>query len=209
VAAPAVNLIDDFNRASLGSNWSDFSGAGASALAINASTTLAKGGANYCGSFYNVSTFTRPCETYLSSAWTYVGGSLYFGLALYINPTGTFDGYKIGTDTDASPDRMVLYRTDDGSDTELGSHNITVASGDRFALQLDATHVRMWIDDGGAGWAEVASAADTTYSSSLAITIDIFDTGGTDILLDNLNGGAISGAVAAIPSLVMAPPVAA
>lgn len=191
MAAPSASIIDDFNRASLGSNWTQYDGTDAS-LAIVSSTLLGRGGGAYTGAYYNVTTYDRPCETYITLVDGIVSTTRYFGLFLLDAPnTSTGNGYKLGVDTGVSPDAMKLYEYNNGVDAEIASYENPMNDGTRWALQLDATHVRLWSDE-GAGWVERTQAADTSHSGPFYVVIDIFDVV-DEVRLDNLGAGEIGG----------------
>lgn len=208
MAAPAASVIDNFNRASLGANWSTFTQAG-TALTIVSSTLLAPGSNNYTGSYWNAATFSRPCEAYMTIVSGITGTTNYCGLMFIDTPNNTEtndDGYYLGTDTGDIPDSVKLYRVDNGVATQIPAgteHASSIPDNSRWAIQLEATNVKLWSDE-GSGWVERISTADTTYSPAFRVVIDIFDPGSDNVRLDDLGAGAIAGA--ATTSLIWRPP---
>jgi hypothetical protein len=193
VAFPITSVIDDFNRASLGGNWSEMTDADGP-LAIYSSTIL--GGApatNYCGSYWNVATYGPDCEAYI----TYTGAGLtgeYFGLWIRAQGPGAanIDGYKV-TYSDVGGGSLSLIKvTNFTTEVTLDSLAAVPTSGHKIGIQAVGDLITGWRDTGG-GWTQILDATDSTYAGAGHIVIDLFDIGSDTARLDNFGGGTISG----------------
>lgn len=182
-------ILDNFNRASLGSNWSVI-GSANEQLAIDGSTRLHGGVDSYTGSYWNVANFGPDVEAFV----TYIGasglaGSNYFGLwaRLQDGSDTTPDAYIAGFNSNV----LTLSKKIGGSDTALGTYAWNPDNGDKFGISCVGNIISAYTDE-GAGWIERIRVKDSSISAAGRIALDIYDPNVDDIYLDNFGGGTIA-----------------
>lgn len=186
----SATLLDDFNRASLGANWSDIDSANGP-LVISGSTELVGGPADaYTGSYYSAATFGPDVQAYATLSIPDALGSEYFGLWVRGSDMGTASptGYK----TSYSAGTLQLIKVVAGVDTQLGSNYSWFPDpGDKIGIEAIGTTIKVFTDE-GAGWVERISATDSSISGAGNIAIDIYDPAQDDVQLDDLYAGTVS-----------------
>jgi hypothetical protein len=183
---PTTGVLDDFNRASLGGNWSTLADAG-QPLQIVTSTALACGsGATYTGGYWNVATYGPDCEAYATYTGTALAGE-YLGLWIRAQGPGStnVDGYKV---TFSSGNLNLIKVTNFSTEATLDSIAWTPSSGHKIGIQAIGDQITGWRDTGG-GWTQVVDATDATYTTAGHIVVDIFDPASDNVRLDDLGGG--------------------
>lgn len=189
-------LVDDFNRASLGANWSTLFGAG---ITIDASQTLATGqGASDASdaSYYNASSYGPSGHFYAEQELGLAGS--WQGIHFVINPgSGTTDGYAWYVSYGGA-DRILNYRIDNDVLTQIGSQvSYTPADGDLVGIDRNATNGdnKAWVDTGG-GFSDLGGGwNDSTYTTGTSWRIALecsfaFDENGQG--WRNLWGGTVT-----------------
>lgn len=182
-------ILDNFNRASLGSNWSALALANGQ-LVIDGSIRIHGGADSYTGSYWNVDTFGPDVEVYA----TYVGAngdvsSNYFGLwaRLQDGADATPDAYLVT----ANNNTLSLIKKIGGNDTTLGTYAWNPDNGDKFGISCVGDIISAYTDE-GAGWIERIRVKDSSISAAGRIALDIYDPNVDNIYLDNFGGGTIA-----------------
>lgn len=194
MAFPTVStLIDDFNRASPGANWSTLFGSG---IRINVAQTFATGQAaadNGDASYYNAATYGPSGHFYATSEVGLAG--TWQGIHFVTTPgSGTTDGYSLFVSYDGT-NRIRAYRMDNDSLTQLGSQvSYTPADTDLVGFERDSGNgtIEAWVNT-GSGWTDMGGNwNDTTYATGTAWYVGLecsydFDNSGN--AWDDLRGG--------------------
>jgi len=184
MAFPTTGILDNFNRASLGANWTAYY----NTISIQSSTVLRGDTAsdqNVAG--WNVATYGPDVELYATIAtksaesirlWFSRGG-------------GGFQGYFVEAETSAG--NLNLRRVDNPGETTLRTvSSITWASGDAFGVSAIGSTFKLYRKPSGGSWGQVgADATDTTYTGNSSFTLDIWNDGAANCRLDDFGGGTV------------------
>lgn len=193
MADPSGRLLDDFNRASLGANWT--TGILTSdGLTINASTTLVWAGAGYrSGAYWNVVDF-GPNVCVIVDVST-APGTDNDGFGLYLRlvqlGTSTVDGYAVNIDLFSGVFTWTPQRLDNGAATQLGATVAqAVVAGDQIALMMVGSELTGWRKASGGSWSQVFTRTDATYAAAGKIGVEMLQNATTKI--NNLYVGPVS-----------------
>lgn len=183
MAFPNTPLIDDFNRASLGANYTTLLGTptiSSNQLAASVAPAVA---------YYNVFQVTD------GEAWcqipTLPGIAANFDLGIRLTDAGsiaTVDGYVIRFTQNVGTDTLSLIRiTNAAVGATLATFNQEVAAGDYIGIRAFGTLFSAYYRSGSTGFFTLlGSATDATYASGfLSFTMP-----NTTIRIDNFGGGA-------------------
>jgi hypothetical protein len=160
-----VLLLDDFNRATLGPNWSQMGG-WPNPADVAASTKFT-GNASYGGSYYNASTFGPDCAGYVTVD-NVVNEEFYIYFRLQSPSTTGIDGYMLRILTNAgTPHPWALFRITDNATTKIdvGSATQTIVDGCKLGFEASGASIKGHYYD-GASWANIVSATDATYGAA-------------------------------------------
>jgi hypothetical protein len=185
--APTTGLLDAFNRAVIGSNWSSILGT----LVISENTVLKTGTPNTTGTIYwNVSTYLDS-EVYA----TIVTKPTYGGnINLYARIDGSNNGYSI--EVDAYAGTIGIYRIDAGTQVMIDDYygpaliSQAISDGDSVCLSVTGNTITALYKSVGGSWVVLGSRYDITYTNPGYLAVSITDTGGTTVI-DNFGGGEI------------------
>jgi hypothetical protein len=187
MAFPDVTtLIDDFNRGSLGANWSAYGPAGTNIDISGNQLTNTAGG--YKGSYYNAATYGPDFDFYVTSTPSDIGSN-YFGLIFALNGAdATPDGYKMAF----ASNLIELFRVDAGSDTLIDSQSFTEQANDKFGLSRRGTTIQVYTFRGSTWTLQCEATGESAHASAGHFCVDMF---GTAPFLDDMSGGtfAVSG----------------
>lgn len=193
MAFPTQSVIDDFNRASIGANWTtDPMGAGDGALAL-ASDQVDGDGTDDSG-YYNVTTYGPNTEVFVDCT-TWAASSNQKGISLFARITtpgaGTCDGYRMRFLFDSvsgSNDLCTFDRIDNGTATEVAFSSPTNhATSDSFGFELSGSTMKGYRKRSGT-WTEIFSSSDGTYTGAGSIGLAVNDTSNAD----NFGGGTFT-----------------
>lgn len=199
-----TTLIDDFDRASLGANWTAFFGSGIQIF----SSTLATGqGAADASdaSYYNAATYGPSGHFYAESR---VGGAGSWQAIHFVTTpgSGTTDGYVIYVSYNGT-DRIRGYRIDNDVLTQIASQvSYTPADGDLIGLDRNAVTggLEAYVNTGG-GWTGLGGSwSDSTYASGTSWRVGLecsYDWASTGNAWDDLHGGTVTPSSGARPPL--------
>lgn len=187
---PTTSLLDNFDRASLGANWStDPYAAGQSALTITSNQASSSDGAG-C-SWYNVATYGGDCEVYIVIATKPSAGDTEIGLRTVSVGTIGVDGYDLECNVvaGAGNDLIEVNRIDNQTFTQLGA-SITQewAGGDSFGLEAIGSVLTAYYKSGAGSWSAIGNRTDATYSAAGYLTLMIES---TDARVDDFSGGTV------------------
>ncbi len=189
-----TTVIDNFNRASLGANWTTGSWYGDSALSIISSTLL--GCASDWGGGYYSATSYGPDVDLIVDVSTITSGQP-IGLFGRLDASNTPSGYKFMAYGAGS----YIARVDAGSDTQLGlTFTCTPVAGDKLGLEIiggTGNNITAHLYH-SAAWSAPATRSDGTYTGAGYFGLEI---GKLDDRLDNLSGGTISSGIAITAAL--------
>lgn len=182
MAFPNTPLLDDFNRASLGANYTTLLG-----TATISSNQLAASAAPAV-IYYN------PFQVTDGEAWiqiaTLPGAGTNYDLGIRLTDAGsiaTVDGYVIRFTQSAGTDTLALIRiTNAAVGATLATFNQEVAAGDYIGIRAVGTTLSAYYRSGSTGfYTLLGTATDATYASGyLSHTIP-----NTTMRLDNFGGG--------------------
>lgn len=197
MAFPLSAVLDNFNRTdatSLGANWTvgmDFGGTDNPHIISN-QTGFPSGESRWAYFYYNVSTYGPDCEVYIDVSVTATTcDSLALGLRV-VNPGATYDGYILAIDPETSTNNGGVLRIDDGVSTQLGAaFSQQLDSGDSAGMSMIGTTIRVYFNNDGAGWTEITSRTDGTYTAAGYLQ-NYWSTDDTSLRYDNFGGGTVT-----------------
>lgn len=167
---PAADLLDDFNRASLGSSWTTPGVLNANTgltIVSSAELTRESSGSYRQGGYYNASQFANLDEIIEMSAVGATGGD---GLGMYarlVSPGGSgADGYGVLVGFDGTDWEWTITTVTDAS-TPVGMTGLlpALAVGDQLALTCRGNLIMFWRKPSGGAWTQVGVVVDDSYSS--------------------------------------------
>lgn len=198
-----TTLIDDFARASLGSNWTTLTGAGNYIFSSIAFTSSSSGADSSDASYYNAATYGPSLDLFATFRWT--GSGSWAALRITRNQgSGTTDGYALYVSTNGT-DRIRFYREDNEVLTQVGSQVTYVpADLDLIGMDRDGDTMRVHVNT-GSGWTQLGSWSDSTYNTgTFNMTLEnSFDWFANGSAWDNMSGGtkAASGTGSWLPRM--------
>ncbi len=182
-------VIDNFNRAALGANWTTGAFFGDNALDI-CSTMLE--GPTFGGGYYSATTYGPDTELYFDcvnvSNWDddvsllmrLSGGNTPSGYGFFHSPTAA---------------TSTLARIDAGSLTVLGAaFTSTYAVGDKIGMDINGNSMACYKFTAGSWGSAIASRSDSTYTAAGNIGCELSNNGGFHPMFDNMSGGTIASA---------------
>lgn len=194
-------LLDDFNRASLGANWTTLTGAGNYIFSSIAFTSSSSGGDSSDASYYHAAAYGPSLDLFATFRWTSAGS--WAALRITRNQgSGTTDGYALYVSTNGT-DRIRFYREDNEVLTQVGSQVSYVPTDlDKIGMDRDGDTMRVHVDE-GSGWTQLASWSDSTYNTgsfnmTLENSFDLFFDGSA---WDDMSGGTKAASGGARPPL--------
>ena len=184
-----VALIDDFNRATLGSNWHTGTWFGDNLLTIHNNIEVGNPPASsWSGGYYNVTTFGPD----ISVAVDVTGDDVYTGghsLYARLNSSDSPNGYRVRVGLILAR----LTRLDDGVETTISTGSETslsrnLAPGDKIALEIIGNNIVGWVYQDGS-WGSYATAVDNTYPDAGYLGYEVGTDGnyGDNFRGENLN----------------------
>lgn len=214
MAFPTTGVLDDFDRASIGSNYTAIYGGGGLPRIVS-STIIDKGASSFCDAFYNVATYGADSEVYIDIVTKPANGNYVWLYARLQTPTTSgFDGYELQCNALAGTDTIELYRCVNTVFTLLATYTVEFASGDSVGMDVTGTGATVAVTayrrPSGGSWGAVGTYNDTNWNRITAAGyVGLGGGGDSGWRLDNLGGGTVVTATETIPYLVMAPPIAA
>lgn len=180
-----TTLIDNFNRASIGTNWHTGSWYGDNALAIYNNSNLTSS-ATWGGGYYNVTTYGPDINLIFDvvDAWSDI--SLFGRLNSSDSPSGYVFKWNVAVGGK-------IERIDGGVDTQLGAlFAISLSAGDKIGLEIIGNAISVYRYTGGA-WSLVATRTDdsNTYPDAGYLGAEVRNA--NEDLIDNMSGGTVSG----------------
>lgn len=182
---PNTPLLDDFNRTTLGPNWTN-SAFGDGACSIN-TNQLAGAAATANGCCWTAQTFNRDQEVYLDVPTVIVGAAIMDIIVRASATSGAFNCYLLRY-TPSTTTMDLRKITAGGSSVSIGtfSSSISLANGDSYGLQAIGSVFTAWKKTAGL-WAQVGGViSDSTFLTPGFIAIE-FET--TAARMDNFGGG--------------------
>lgn len=183
-AFPTQGVIDNFNRGSLGTNWTTLLGT----IDIVSSTVLGCSSAPGIGE-YNVTTYGADSECYFTI--TTVPGTDQYVSALARMTTlsiATTDGYMVRVYKRTTTDEWEIHRIDNATATQLGATMTQeFAANDSVGIEVAGTTITAYFKTGGS-WSAVGNRTDATYGAAGYLGAIFGDTTGR---VDDFSGGTI------------------
>lgn len=203
-------VIDDFNRASIGANWSLFE-TGAAIPEIISSTVVGSTGGAYKNGYYNVTTYGPDSEAYIDI--TTKGSS---AQACWLGVRGTTPGssstvYEFEIKAQVGTDTWTIYDGKSGTYTSRATGSQEFAAGEKFGVDAITSGSDVIVTGyryASGAWASLGTWTDTPATSPITAAGYIVYGQDQAWRCDNLSGGTIVTAATAIP-LVMPPPIPA
>lgn len=191
VGPSQTTVIDNFNRASLGSSWTTNGGSGLKSYSSTQITANATSGDN-CG-YYNAQQIDADCDLFAKLSAAGASGSWAAVFAFADPTTDNYTGYAAFFEPQ---DNLIdLWRCDGGSSsfTQLGSSAAwTEAAGDWLWLKKSGTTLKVYASRDGVLWSLLIEATDGTYSGPFWAGFDInYDAGSGGQAFDALSGGPL------------------
>jgi hypothetical protein len=211
-------VLDNFNRASIGTNWSG-QPLNDSAQTLTIQSSVAVGGSGYDYAWWNVTQFSDQTDSGAEIAIAIStlpanDGALW--AAFFKEPSAastTADGYELATTIRSGADDISAVRYLNGAATTILATTTLAsdwAAADLFIIRRSTTGVMQFIRDrGGTETVLHTLAADTTYTGSFFTSLGYFDGAGTIRLDDYSAGNYTVVSTDTRPILNMAAPVAA
>lgn len=164
-------ILDSFTGSDedpIATNWSGPIATGIDQLR-RVSNQLAPDSTNYCGSWYDVSTFGPDCEAYLTIAAKYgVNNALYLYARATSVGTAGIDGYVLQlNEVAAGTDTLALYRVDNWGLTQITTLvNQEVSVGDKIGIRCMGSRIEAWYWSPGGGWVLQSLAIDSNHATA-------------------------------------------
>lgn len=175
---PSTAILDNFNRATLGANWSVLAGN----LSLDANQLRTTGGAGSINvGIWNVATYGPDIEVYASMAAIPTSG---YRTTLYLRfDSGLGNSYFAQIDSNGS---VYIRRTDTGVPINLVSkaNAVTLTAGATFTFRAVGSTLSTFYNG-----MLVLSTTDATYATANSIGVGI--EGGSNARWDNFGGGTI------------------
>jgi hypothetical protein len=200
MAFPTTSVLDNFNRATLGTNWTNdpFHG-GATAFPIQGS--VAVGGTGYSEEWWNVATYGPDCECYVTISTNPTSGTSGQGFWVTAraqqesSAASTGDGYQAFVSKLAGTDKVQLIRIDNTVGTVLTPDTLTqeFADGESLGLEIIGSTLTAYRKSGGT-WTSIGNRSDATYGSAGHLSFGWSDSGAFPGRFDDFGGGTVTSA---------------
>lgn len=176
-------VIDDFNRAALGANYTNLAGT-ATITANQLASSVAPAVCVYTPENWIDAWAAMPITTLPA-----VGTSTDLGVRVQnIGSVATLTGYAVRFNRSAGTDTLSLIRIDAPvTAVVLQTSNQEVAAGDWIGIRIYGTELSSWYKTGANPFTFVGSVLDATYSGAGDVSFTLPD---TTIRVDQWNGGA-------------------
>lgn len=187
---PVGLLLDDFNRGTLGTDWTNavLLGGAASGITVASNAAVRENDADYRqGAYYNKSYFGPDVSVIIDlTAWNQAAPN-FEGFTLFARLTApgatTSNGYAF--DYDASTTTVSVFRVDSDVATVLATNAaVSFAAGDQAALVCSGSSIEAWRRTSGS-WTLLASATDATYPGSGYVGLQINASAGQVMQIGN------------------------
>lgn len=161
MAFPTVSaVLDDFNRATLGGNWTvDVAGFGASLMATASSTFLNPSlNGVYGDGFWNLATYGPDTEIYVTLVSEMMGtnGTLILFGRMQSPGSAAADGYELQVTRSAGTDSWTILRITNGAEFSLNTGSQELTLGDKVGFELLGNILTAYYFSGGV-WSAVVS----------------------------------------------------
>lgn len=176
-------LVDDFNRASLGANYTNLAGT-ATITANQLASSVAPSVTVYTPENWVDAWAAMPITTLPA-----VGTSTDLGVRVQnIGSIATLTGYAVRFTRNAGTDTLSLIRIDAPvTAVVLQTSNQEMGAGDWMGIRIYGTELSSWYKTGSNPFTFVGSFTDATYSGAGDVSFTLPD---TTIRVDQWNGGA-------------------
>lgn len=183
---PTTGVLDNFNRAAIGTNWTTWAGV---ALSIASSTLLAASATNGEG-YWNVDTYGPDAEVYLDFS-TMPPANTFIAMHLRISsPGASNNSYELNYKavTGAANDTQQMARYAAGVSTNIGAANtLEFAAGDGYGFEAFGSTLTAYRRASGT-WSAAFSRTDTNLLQAGYLSAYIQS---TTTRLDNFGGGSL------------------
>jgi hypothetical protein len=192
-----TTVLDDFNRASIGTNWSVVGGPGLDTIG---STQLYWGGAA-SGDRWTANQFGPDLHFYITVA-SVATGELTF--EFFHDLTLSSSGYIV--DYDSGIPSLTISKRTTGSNVSLATTAaVTWAAGDKFGVGIEANVITVYKFSAGS-WAQVLQATDSSSPfTGVQRWFDMFLWAANWRLDDMVLANVTAPSTSVPPSLVMSP----
>lgn len=180
MAFPTTGVIDDFNRASIGTNWSGCWGDGL--FSISSNHVRASG---WAGGYYNASSYGANSECYFT--WLTVDGNKDVTVFMKMDTPASPNGYGIHI-TGAST--FAIGGIVGGSFSVEATYTQAVSSGDSVGLWNNGNSIYAMYKASGGSWTTVGTITNTGHPSGGYVGCDGF--GNTYNEYDDWGGGTVT-----------------
>lgn len=194
---------DDFNRASLGANWTNLN-TDWSSVRISSSTFIDCSGAGAISSqgaaavWAGSGTFTNDhYSSIVVNGLSFLSSDYRIGVIVRAstdtNGARDFYGFEVAADSGGPTYTATLYKIVNGTYTALNSAAITIANGDRLELEAEGTTLRGCKNGTplGGSWTQTDSSLSTGKPGVAG--------SGTSINGDNWDGGSLTASSSSAP----------
>lgn len=199
MAFPTTSILDDFNRASLGTNWTQGL-LGDSDLAIDSSTAADGSGSGlWCAARWNVATYGADTEAFATILESVSATRALLGRLDVSGGESAPDGYSVEFNNTAF---CKAWRLDNGVATKLGSDFTVSGYGvdSQIGIEIVGTTITVYHKASGGSWSVVTTRTDSTYSAAGYIGLELYD---NVTRTDDFGGGTVGGAPTLLPRLAL------
>jgi Concanavalin A-like lectin/glucanases superfamily/Right handed beta helix region len=187
-------LVDNCNRTEnpLASGWAGpWNSTAPGAMLANGTTCMAVT-STHSSAYWGT---LQPADQVITATIPDATSAQYVRLAVRLQQpsgsTATVDGYRCHWNANQGR----IQRLDNATNVELTPFvSAPLTDGDRFGCQIVGSTISLWINHLNAGWQQITSVTDTTYTGQGYAGIQV---GATDLSLDDIRLGAVGGSAAA------------
>jgi hypothetical protein len=195
---PTTGLLDQFNRAAIGANWTQDVDHGLEIV----SSTLLKGVVvnSLNDAYWNPTTFGPDSEARITVVTKgLAAANEYSSLIARLDVGG--NGYIVSVIPDSGTDLIGKGRLDEAVITNLGAFiDQEITNGDSFGIEMIGSTLTPYYKVGAGAWTAKASSSDSTYAGAGYLEIWSYS---TTARLDDFGGGT----VVVAPTNIVAPAV--
>lgn len=190
MAFPTLGLLDQFNRADedpLAGGWAGPIFSGERQLRISTNEAAPHSVDAYGNSYWNTSSIGPDLEAYCTLTSSFAAGErVYFYFRATVG--ATVNGYSCRFSNDAGDHHVWVYK--DGVSINDFDIADTVASGDKFGVEMIGDTITAYWKAGAGAWTSLGTTVDSTYTAANYIGLALV---GSGVRVDDFGGGTLGG----------------
>jgi hypothetical protein len=204
MAFPLNGVIDNFNRAALGSTWTSPAWDDTGTAVISGSTQLAPAAAAATAAFWTANTVGHDFEAYIVQP-TVINAGGNWSIGVFSDLTLTPNTYYIKY-TRTGTTLEMWRKTSGGVNTSLkAATSQTVAAGDSVGMARIGATIQMWYKASAGSWSMLDSVDDAVFRTDgwfIGVELGVGDGVGR---WDDFGGGSIPASPSIYPSSKFGP----